>query len=261
MEDSNPSSKTRIISIIANEDIYYPVVSFSGTHGENKETNDEVLCSTVFSACPDTKTDAEANTEIKAEKKTQLIDKQVVEETVPVKRSGFRFVISLLGNIAVGAMVVIALALVGVKIAGFKAFTVMSGSMEKSYPVGSLIYVKPVNYQSLQVGDVISYVANSDNTVVTHRIVDIEIDEEDPTIYRFKTKGDENNNPDAKLVHYKNVLGTPVITIPKLGYFAYNIQRPPVIYIILVAGTLLLAWTFLPGTLEERRKTARKSVA
>ena len=155
-------------------------------------------------------------------------------------------------------MAVFAAILVGLRLTGFRSFTVMSGSMAKSYPVGSLIYVSPVNYQDLQIGDVISYVANDEGTVVTHRIVDIEIDEEGT--YRFRTKGDENNTADSKLVHYKNILGTPVITIPYIGYIAYNIQQPPGIYITLVAGTLLLAWTFLPSTLEERRKTARKNV-
>ena len=126
--------------------------------------------------------------------------------------------------------------------------------------MGSLIYVKPVDYTTLKVGDVISYVANDDKTVVTHRIVGIEIDEKDTSVWRFETKGDANEVSDANRVHYKNVLGTPVITIPFIGYVAHNIQQPPGIYIALVVGTLLLAWTFLPGTLEERRKTARKSV-
>ncbi|MBQ6396241.1 hypothetical protein IJH89_01500, partial [Candidatus Saccharibacteria bacterium] len=76
----------------------------------------------------------------------------------------------------------------------------------------------------------------------------------DPETLRFRTQGDANASPDANLVHYKNVLGTPVLPLPYLGYVAYNIQRPPGIYIALIAGTLLLAWTFLPGTLEGRRK-------
>lgn len=137
----------------------------------------------------------------------------------------------------------------------------MSGSMEPNYPVGAMIYVKPVNYYDLKTGDVISYVASDDKTVVTHRIVEIEVDKQDSNVWRFKTKGDANDVADSKLVHYKNVVGTPVAVIPLIGYFVHNIQQPPGVYIALVVGTLLLAWTFLPGTLEGRRKTARKSVA
>ncbi|MBR3594787.1 signal peptidase I [Candidatus Saccharibacteria bacterium] len=182
-------------------------------------------------------------------------------DTSAPKRSRFKLLRSKLGTLATAAVAILAVALVGAKILGFRTFTVMSGSMEPDYPVGSMIYVQPADYKSLQVGDVISYVANNDKTVVTHRIVGIEVDEKDPTVLRFRTQGDANSSPDAALVHYKNVLGTPILTIPYLGYIAHNIQQPPGIYITLVAGTLLLAWTFLPGTLEERRKTARKSVA
>ena len=183
-----------------------------------------------------------------------------VPASEPKRRSFLKIWILRFGTLLTAAVALLALTLVGTKFAGFKAFTVMSGSMEPEYPVGAMIYVRPVDYKSLKIGDVISYVANSDNTIVTHRIVAIETDEKDSSVLRFKTQGDNNNSADAKLVHYKNVLGTPIITIPYLGYIAYNVQQPPGIYIALVVGTLLLAWTFLPGTLEERRKTARESM-
>lgn len=164
-----------------------------------------------------------------------------------------------LGTVVTVLVAICALTLVGMRIAGFRTFTVMSGSMEPDYSVGSMIYVKPVDYKSLKEGDVISFVANNEKTVVTHRIAEIQVDENDSEVWRFKTKGDANNTADAQLVHYKNVIGTPIIKIPFIGYLAHNIQQPPGIYIALVVGTLLLAWTFLPGTLEGRRKTARNT--
>ncbi len=177
------------------------------------------------------------------------------------RRPGWKTWGSRLATLAVVVVAICAVALVGLRLVGFRIFTVMSGSMEPEYPVGSLVYVAPVNYQELKVGDVISYVANDDKVVVTHRITEIETDANDASVLRFRTKGDANKAADANLVHYKNVLGKPAIVIPHIGYFAHNIQQPPGIYIMLVVGTLLLAWTFLPGTLEERRKTARKSIA
>lgn len=159
------------------------------------------------------------------------------------------------------AVAILAITLVVAKFLGFRAFTVMSGSMEPEYPVGSLIYVRPVDPDALQPGDVISFVANADKTIVTHRIIAIETDATDHTVYRFRTKGDANAAPDSNLVHYKNVLGTPLAIIPYLGFAAYYLQRPPGIYLVLVLGTLLLAWAFLPQTLEGRKTTARKIVA
>ena len=177
------------------------------------------------------------------------------------KRFNGKKVWHVLSTAAVTGVAVLAVALIGMRLLGLKAFTIMSGSMEPNYPVGAMIYVQPKDYKELQIGDTISFVANENGTVVTHRIVDIAIDEKDANVWRFKTQGDANDTADAKLVHYKNVIGTPIVTIPFIGYVAYNIQRPPGIYITLVVGTLLLAWTFLPGTLEGRRKTARKSIA
>ncbi|MBR2709474.1 signal peptidase I, partial [Candidatus Saccharibacteria bacterium] len=131
-----------------------------------------------------------------------------------------------LGAVVTAVIAIVALGLVGLRIAGFRTFTIMSGSMEPGYPVGAMIYVKPTDYKDLKVGDVISFVANNDKTVVTHRIADIQIDESDPDVWRFKTKGDANKTADAQLVHYKNVLGTPIVTIPFIGFVAHNLQQP-----------------------------------
>ena len=228
------------------DDVYYPTVSISHVCDTSEQSQNEQM------ATPD----VAMVKEVMPAALTKVVKR--TSEPKQKKRCLWR---QRLGTCVVAVVAIIAITLVGLRLAGFRTFTVMSGSMEPQYPVGAMVYVRPVDYQSLKVGDVVSFIADEENTVVTHRIVEIEVDEKDASVWRFKTKGDANNAPDANLVHYKNVLGTPMITIPFIGRLAYNIQQPPGIYIALVVGTLLLAWTFLPGTLEERRKTARKSVA
>lgn len=247
------------IKVEMHDEVYYPVVSIARA-GMTEPSIEEPI--TVVNQAI-TQSVTESDIETKEVQPTVLADtvKKIDESKQVRSRRGWKMWGSRLGWCVVAVIVVCATALVGMRLAGFRTFTVMSGSMDPEYPVGAMIYVQPVDYQTLKVGDVISYVANDDKTVVTHRIVSIEVDEKDASVWRFKTKGDANNTADAKLVHYKNVLGTPVIVVPFIGYFAHNIQQPPGVYIALVVGTLLLAWTFLPGTLEERRKTARKSVA
>lgn len=143
------------------------------------------------------------------------------------------------------AAVLLAIALVGARLFGFKVFTVLSGSMEPKYPVGSLIYVKKVDYTTLKSGDVITFMLD-ENTVATHRIVEVVPDQEDPSVIRFRTKGDANDSEDGQLVHYKNVIGTPVLVIPKLGYLASYIQSPKGKYVAISAGAILLLMVFLP---------------
>ena len=155
-------------------------------------------------------------------------------------------------NIFTSALVVLAvllaLLLVGARLIGLQVFTVLSGSMEPTYHTGSLIYVKKVDATKLSEGTVITFMLDED-TIATHRIVGVVPDEEDPSVIRYRTKGDANENEDGGLVHYKNVVGTPVFTIPKLGYLANYIQHPPGTYVAISAGALILLLMFLPELL------------
>ena len=157
-----------------------------------------------------------------------------------------------LWNIFTSALVVLAvllaLLLVGARLVGLQVFTVLSGSMEPTYHTGSLIYVKKVDATKLSEGTVITFMLDED-TIATHRIVGVVPDEEDPSVIRYRTKGDANENEDGGLVHYKNVIGTPVFTIPKLGYLANYIQHPPGTYVAISAGALILLLMFLPELL------------
>ena len=146
-------------------------------------------------------------------------------------------------------VVILALLLVGVRLVGLRPMCVLSGSMEPTYHTGSLIYVKKVDPFSITKGQPITFMLD-ENTVATHRVVGIVPDEEDPSVIRFRTKGDANDAEDGSLVHYKNVIGTPVFTIPKLGYAANYIQHPPGLYVAISAGAVLLLLTFLPDLLS-----------
>jgi len=157
-------------------------------------------------------------------------------------------------SLLVAVVVILAIALVGVRLIGLDVYTVLSGSMEPTYETGSLIYVKDVDVQELAEGDPITYLIDED-TVVTHRIVEIVPDEEDASVIRYKTKGDANNAADGSLVHYKNVLGKPVFTIPKLGYFADYIQHPPGMYVAIAAGAVLILLVFVPDLLDDEEET------
>lgn len=152
---------------------------------------------------------------------------------------------NILGGVVVVLAVVLAAALVGVRLVGLRPFVVLSGSMEPAYPVGSLIYVKEADYKSLAVGDVITFLMDED-TVVTHRIIEILPDESEPDTLRFVTQGDANDAPDGSTVHYKNILGKPVLTVPGLGYLADYIQHPPGSYVAVSVGAILLLLAFLP---------------
>ena len=161
-------------------------------------------------------------------------------------------------TVLVALVVVLALLLVGARLVGLKVYTVLSGSMEPAYHVGSVIYVKSVDYKTLQPGDVITFMLDED-TVATHRITEVLVDENDPNTYRYFTKGDANAAPDGSSVHYKNIIGTPVFTVPYLGYVADYIQNPPGTYISIAAGVVLLMLVFIPDLIEDEKPKKSKS--
>ena len=164
---------------------------------------------------------------------------------------------NVISSILVAIVVLLALLLVGARIVGLQVFTVLSGSMEPTYHTGSLIYVKKVDPYTIEVGQPITFMLD-ENTVATHRVVGIVPDEEDPTVIRFRTKGDANEAEDGGLVHYKNVIGTPIFSIPYLGYVADYIQHPPGMYVAISAGAVLLLLVFLPDVFADDKDKDKK---
>ena len=169
-----------------------------------------------------------------------------------------RHVWNVISNILLVIVVIAAILLVGVRLVGIEPYTVLSGSMEPTYHVGSLIYVQKVDPLTLKVGDPVTYMVN-DRTVVTHRIIEVIPDADDPTVLRFRTQGDNNDTPDGDPLHSKNVIGKPIFTIPYLGYVANYIQNPPGKYVaIATCAFLILLVMFGGGDDEEKKKDTKE---
>ena len=194
---------------------------------------------------------------------------------------------SVISTLLVIVMVILAVLLVGVRVVGLTPYAVLSGSMEPTYHVGALIYVKDVAPADITVGMPITFVVNEDLLLATHRVVDIEVlttrqeqvldeagnpvldDEGNPVleevsldepVYYFQTKGDANDAVDGTPVHYKNVVGTPVFSIPYLGYLSSWLQTRQGMIMGICIALVLVILTFLPDLLravDEPKKPKR----
>lgn len=153
-------------------------------------------------------------------------------------------------TVLVVLVVIFAIFLMGSRLVGLQVFNVISGSMEPTYSVGDLLYVKEVDPDSVKVGDPITFVLNEDLVVATHRVVGIDSENR-----RFTTKGDANENEDASPVHFNNLVGVPVFSVPMLGYVSAFIQKPPGMYYAIAFGVVLLAAVFLPDLLTKKEET------
>ena len=161
---------------------------------------------------------------------------------------------NIVSAVIVVLVIVMAVLLVGLRLFGLHPYTVLSGSMEPTYHVGSLIYVKEVKPEEVEVGQPITFVLNEDLAVATHRVVEIDAENQ-----HFYTKGDANEFVDGSPVHFKNLIGVPVFSIPYLGYVATFIQKPPGLYITIAAGAIFLLLLFLPDLLKVWKKDEKET--
>ena len=184
---------------------------------------------------------------------------------------------NVITTLLVAIVVLVAILLVGVRVAGVQPLYVMSGSMEPAFHVGSLIFVQRIDPAEIEVGDPITYTINEAGDYSTHRVIAIEVRETgtrfaadengqtmldeagqpvieeyplEETAYYFQTKGDANNSPDGTPVYYKNVVGVPRVTIPYLGYLAHWLQTPRGRIMGITIAAVIVILTFLPDLLK-----------
>jgi signal peptidase len=150
-------------------------------------------------------------------------------------------------------VVSLALLLGGVRLFGLTPYTVLSGSMEPIYHVGSVIYVSEVDPASLKVGDVITFRLPL-GTVVTHGIVDIL--GENPQSRSFITKGEANDDFDGSPVPADAVIGKAVFSIPFLGYLSEFVRQPAG---LLTLGGICLAVLILSFGVDFLTKSEKKT--
>ena len=150
---------------------------------------------------------------------------------------------SVMSILLVTAMVALAVLLVGVRVVGLTPYTVLSGSMEPAYRVGSLIYVRAIDAEEIKVGTPLTFKVSGGAMLATHRVVEI-TELEGEVVYI--TKGDANDVTDPPL-RYANVVGSPVFSIPYLGYFSTWLQSGAGA----IAGIALAAMLLLSALLAE----------
>lgn len=153
-------------------------------------------------------------------------------------------VISILTGAIIFFMIVVFLV---PKIIGYTPYSVITGSMEPSYSVGSMIYVKSVSFNDLKVGDAITF--KGGNYLVTHRIV--EIDKDNKSVI---TKGDANNSIDGS-IKYDDIVGRASdLSIPHLGYISNKLStiNGKVLLVIILGGLLVFSYLLKQNTSREK---------
>jgi signal peptidase I len=119
---------------------------------------------------------------------------------------------------------------------GWRADTVLSGSMEPALPVGCVQVTRPVKPQNIEVGDIITFRSPSNLKLMSHRVVAVEEDES----YGFRTKGDANEDPDPYLIPSENVIGRVCYRIAGMGYVVEYLKSPLGFILLGLVGIALI---------------------
>jgi signal peptidase len=121
---------------------------------------------------------------------------------------------------------------------GYRAYIVHTGSMLPTLKLGTVIIDRPDVHP--RVGQIVS-VEPRPGEVVTHRV---------SSIYQghIKTRGDANNGDDYWTLDRNQVLGSPALTVPYVGYFVVFLRQPSgALALASLALALALAWSLFFG--------------
>lgn len=108
---------------------------------------------------------------------------------------------------------------------GYRYYIVLTDSMIPEFASGDMVFVKLVDADNVQVGDIITFNPSSDsNAYLTHRVTEKFDDYEGTGISCFRTKGDANDSEDSFLLDESRIIGTVQFHIPKLGTIIRFVQ-------------------------------------
>lgn len=130
-----------------------------------------------------------------------------------------KIIFRIIKKLLLSALLILAVFFVGLRITGFKPYNIETQSMEPTYPVNTLVYIKEISFDDLSEGNVITYV-NQSGTAVTHRIM--AIDTNDRSV---RTKGDANEFEDIMDVNEENIVGKVYFGIPLIGKLSGAVTR------------------------------------
>lgn len=124
----------------------------------------------------------------------------------------------------------------------FSLYTIISPSMHPNLRVYDVIVNERVDSPNqIEIGDIITFISTSSissNKTITHRVIDIIVNEEGK--YEYKTKGDNNLSPDLANAEYANILGRVMFKIPQLGRIQFFLANQAGWLVAIVIPALII---------------------
>jgi signal peptidase I len=131
-------------------------------------------------------------------------------------------------------------AAVAPQLAGYRSFTVRSGSMTPAIETGDVVVTKSISPLSARVGDVVTFVdPEGTGKLFSHRVQSVRpLGDE----VAFVTRGDANTSTEHWRVPANGSIGRVAYRIPKIGYALSWIDSGPSRLALIAIPALLLLW-------------------
>ena len=167
---------------------------------------------------------------------------QPVEMSGDNMRKFFRGICGVLATLLTLCILLMAAGLMGVRAFGITPYVVPADMEGLPWSAGALLYVRQEQPETLQPGDTIAYVTDSDLSLEGGVIGSVDTERR-----FFYVEGAP--------VYWDNVLGQPLWGIDGLGYVSGYISRPPGLYLVLGAAVVLALLCIFPLRRRKGEKT------
>lgn len=157
-------------------------------------------------------------------------------------RKFFRGICGVLATLLTLCILLMAAGLMGVRAFGITPYVVPADMEGLPWSAGALLYVRQEQPETLQLGDTIAYVTDSDLSLEGGVIGSVDTERR-----FFYVEGAP--------VYWDNVLGQPLWGIDGLGYVSGYISRPPGLYLVLGAAVVLALLCIFPLRRRKGKKT------
>jgi signal peptidase len=160
--------------------------------------------------------------------------------------------------LAVSAALVLTLALPHAF--GWRAYTVMSGSMEPAIAVGDVVVNRQVRPRDVRPDRVITFREPRRDRLITHRLLHAEA--RGGTV-ELVTRGDANSSAERFTVSADGSLGEAVYRLPRLGHVLVLLRTFPGVLVLVVPILLaaaLVAWRVIAAPPPRRSIRQRAAI-
>lgn len=193
------------------------------------------------------------------------------EKVEKVEKGKLKKIMGILNNVLVAILAIIIIFFVyfmfqGIRnnevptILSHQLYIVRSNSMSPTFETGSLLFVRILDPELIEEGDIITYKRTQEALPTTHRVVEVLSEQGE---LQFVTRGDANNVNDPNPLDANDLVGRVSWYVPYLGFaLGFASTRQGIFVLMVVPASIIIigqVWGLIKTAKEEKKKRLSES--